>query len=612
MARLSILIDSGYLVNSARKILSSAPSDDHRVVIDFDGLHSHLSELAARIAPKASLDRLRWYSGYSRKRGYTRKQQAVIDHCDYFADLLPNYEDGSQKGVDSAITADLIDMGLEESISDIILLSGDADYLPGLSKAKQYGRLRGLRVFVLGIERNDGEASVSVELMDQAYSIFWWDAAKLAEFITVIDPKPVQLSHESSEPTLPLPLESAKDLPPQPMIADNRGEGFTAETGVDDLALARQDLAGFDHPSPRHTTIDFDGDQSVAVLEPLTTATIAETPLDGLDHLPAEMVEVRDDSNDQVSNPIAPMVSPNRLPDTISLRGAIKAFVVTQSFRFAIADDGGTDVYISPRLVVDAELTNMTEGTRLILEVVKGQVITSVAAATEVEITLGSDPQSGVHFGTILPFERHHSSRKVLGDNGTEYWIGRRLLRDAKLSHLGEGSRLVFELGPSREAVAVRLDSDADSEVAESGEQRVSVIPDFLRQDIALSPTEPISEPHGADAELVVTENEYFVKALEYYRSSDFGLAEYHYRQAALQGHSEALKALGFMYHYGQGLRPSPFLAYLFAQLANRFAGEVPVWIPRSFMVGLDAEQIEFATEFANRWQIGMELPERE
>ena len=89
------------------------------------------------------------------------------------------------------------------------------------------------------------------------------------------------------------------------------------------------------------------------------------------------------------------------------------------------------------------------------LEIIRSQVITSVAAETEVEVSVGAIPNSGVIFGTILPFEAHHHTRKVLGDNGVEYFIGRRLLREARLSHLGEGSRLVFELGSSREAIAV-------------------------------------------------------------------------------------------------------------------------------------------------------------
>ncbi|MCX8501720.1 MAG: hypothetical protein ORO03_08535, partial [Alphaproteobacteria bacterium] len=112
-------------------------------------------------------------------------------------------------------------------------------------------------------------------------------------------------------------------------------------------------------------------------------------------------------------------------------------------------------------------------------------------------------------------------------------------------------------------------------------------------------------------AALKVEYNLDFLIAKDYYQAEDYVNAESHFRIAARQGHSESLKALGFMYHYGEGLRASPFLAYLFALLANRFAGEVPIWIPRSFTTGLSPEQLEFATQFANRWQIGMELPER-
>ena len=150
------------------------------------------------------------------------------------------------------------------------------------------------------------------------------------------------------------------------------------------------------------------------------------------------------------------LVSPSEaMPETVSIRGRLKAFTSERSFRFAEAEDSGIDVFISPRLVAEAQITEAPEGTLVQLEIVRRQVITSVAAETEVELRVGAIPNSGVIFGTILPFESRHLTRKVLGDNGVEYFIGRRLLRQAKLSHLGEGSRLVFELGASREAIAL-------------------------------------------------------------------------------------------------------------------------------------------------------------
>jgi hypothetical protein len=86
---------------------------------------------------------------------------------------------GQQKGVDSLIVTDLIELARLGAICDAILLSGDEDVRIGVQIAQNYGT----RIHLLGIAPSRG--SQSKALLQEADTTSEWDGATVAKFLSL-------------------------------------------------------------------------------------------------------------------------------------------------------------------------------------------------------------------------------------------------------------------------------------------------------------------------------------------------------------------------------------------------------------------------------------------
>lgn len=86
---------------------------------------------------------------------------------------------GQQKGVDSLIVTDLIELARLKSISDAVLLSGDEDVRIGVQIAQNYG----VRIHLLGIVPSRG--SQSRQLLQEADTTAEWDKGAIGSFLSV-------------------------------------------------------------------------------------------------------------------------------------------------------------------------------------------------------------------------------------------------------------------------------------------------------------------------------------------------------------------------------------------------------------------------------------------
>lgn len=85
---------------------------------------------------------------------------------------------GEQKGVDSLIVTDLIELARLHSISDAVLLSGDEDVRIGVQIAQNYG----VRVHLLGI--SPARSSQAPTLRQEADTTSEWDKATIEKFLS--------------------------------------------------------------------------------------------------------------------------------------------------------------------------------------------------------------------------------------------------------------------------------------------------------------------------------------------------------------------------------------------------------------------------------------------
>jgi hypothetical protein len=100
---------------------------------------------------------------------------------------------GQQKGVDSLIVTDLIELARNHAISDAVLLSGDEDIRVGVQVAQTLG----VRVHLIGIE--PGRGSQSKNLRQESDTIHEMNKACVSKFLTVL-PKQ-QTSTAGAAPT---------------------------------------------------------------------------------------------------------------------------------------------------------------------------------------------------------------------------------------------------------------------------------------------------------------------------------------------------------------------------------------------------------------------------
>ena len=157
--RTAVFVDAGYLYSAGSKLLSGNALPRTSVQLDLDAALGALRHAVQASSPSGSLLRIYWYDGMPRA-GPTSEQQNLADSTDVKLRLGVIAYTGRQKGVDSLIVTDLIELARNHAITDALLLSGDEDVRIGVQIAQTYG----VRVHLLGIQPapdNEGEPVAS-------------------------------------------------------------------------------------------------------------------------------------------------------------------------------------------------------------------------------------------------------------------------------------------------------------------------------------------------------------------------------------------------------------------------------------------------------------------
>ncbi|KQT05930.1 MULTISPECIES: NYN domain-containing protein [unclassified Bradyrhizobium] len=178
MKRGAVFVDAGYLFAQGGVALTG--SKKPRSILDLtpEAAISELLRVFTERATDCELLRIYWYDGASFK-GPTIDQDrmAHLDNVKVRLGLLNSA--GEQKGVDSLIVTDLIELARLGAITDAVLLSGDEDVRVGVQIAQNYG----VRVHLLGIEPARG--SQSKALMQEADTTSVLEKADVAKFLVV-------------------------------------------------------------------------------------------------------------------------------------------------------------------------------------------------------------------------------------------------------------------------------------------------------------------------------------------------------------------------------------------------------------------------------------------
>lgn len=179
MLQTAVFVDAGYLFAQGATLLSSARLSRDRLALNVSGVVAALTEAAHRSAPDARLLRIYWYDGLIRGGALTAEQSTLRQAADVKLRLGMVNSRGEQKGVDSLIVTDLIELARNDAISDALIISGDEDIRVGVQVAQTFG----VRVHLVGIRPARG--SQSPDLIAEADSYGEWGEDVVGSCLTV-------------------------------------------------------------------------------------------------------------------------------------------------------------------------------------------------------------------------------------------------------------------------------------------------------------------------------------------------------------------------------------------------------------------------------------------
>ncbi|KPI07194.1 NYN domain, limkain-b1-type [Actinobacteria bacterium OK074] len=164
MDRCIVLVDAGYLLGAAASLLAGEPSRS-RITVDHNALVQGLRDRAESETERPLL-RIYWFDGApDRVPQPEHRRLRVMPRVTVRLGALTR-SDGrwAQKGVDAAMHAELTELARNRACSDVVLVTGDGDLLPGMMAAKEHG----VAVHLWAVQAADGDYNQSEDLVAEA------------------------------------------------------------------------------------------------------------------------------------------------------------------------------------------------------------------------------------------------------------------------------------------------------------------------------------------------------------------------------------------------------------------------------------------------------------
>ena len=183
MKRTAIFVDAGYLFAAGSAAITGAKQKRQHLTLKKSATVEALIKVLNEQTIDSELLRIYWYDGADGYKGQTSEQTklAYLDNIKLRLGFINSH--GQQKGVDSLIVTDLIELARNRSIQDAILLSGDEDVRVGVQMAQSFG----VRVHLIGIE--PCRSSQSNLLMQEADTCTEWPKNEVSKILSHVSPE---------------------------------------------------------------------------------------------------------------------------------------------------------------------------------------------------------------------------------------------------------------------------------------------------------------------------------------------------------------------------------------------------------------------------------------
>ncbi len=177
MDRVAIFIDAGYLFAQGSTLIagrklkrSETKLDEAKALSFFETIAKHVSGLP--------LLRTYWYDGTSSGPSPVHFSLAFRHNIKVRLGIVNSH--GEQKGVDSLIISDLMNLSRNRAIADAVLVTGDEDIRVGVQQAQEVG----VRVHLVGLE--PAATNQSLLLRQEADTLRELSKAEIQGFLTQV------------------------------------------------------------------------------------------------------------------------------------------------------------------------------------------------------------------------------------------------------------------------------------------------------------------------------------------------------------------------------------------------------------------------------------------
>ncbi|MFJ8823299.1 NYN domain-containing protein [Streptomyces sp. NPDC102467] len=242
MDRCIVLVDAGYLLGAAASLLAGEPSRS-RIHVDHAALIQGLRE-RAEAETERQLLRIYWFDGApDRVPQPEHRRLRVMPRVTVRLGALTR-SDGrwAQKGVDAAMHAELTELARNRACSDVVLVTGDGDLLPGMMAAKEHG----VAVHLWAVQAADGDYNQSEDLVAEADERRVLDRTWITKAV-----RAKELSGICAPPPVPRPEIAAILSAPLPESA--HGAGRPVSEGADAPPVQHEPAARTGHDAEDRT-----------------------------------------------------------------------------------------------------------------------------------------------------------------------------------------------------------------------------------------------------------------------------------------------------------------------------------------------------------------------
>ena len=258
MPQIAVFVDAGYLYAQGSALLQGRKLSREAVRLSEKEALDQLAETACTIASDCRLLRIYWYDGVLRGNRPSIEQDLIGQSANTKLRLGLVNSRGQQKGGDSLIVTDLIELARNHAITDALILSGDEDIKIGVQVAQTFG----VRVHLLGIKPARG--SQSDNLMMEADTCHEWDEAIIGRWLHCdnaattlpLRPSAIALETDKTSAADQSPSVSGHPSPPDefPAIVAIEAKNTVEALSVSDLERHAQFLDA--NPGRIHSDID--------------------------------------------------------------------------------------------------------------------------------------------------------------------------------------------------------------------------------------------------------------------------------------------------------------------------------------------------------------------